>query len=181
MNDPQFAGLFATPAPPPAAASSAPSMAPSPRRALPLLRLHRNLVPTRRSKGTAMRKAPHLAAGFAALLSSTLLQRPHRAARPSRLTVRRSAGRSCWRKSSSIRKPVKLLGRLIGEALVNQYAEQHHIVVTDAEVAARERELRAQFPGKKWNDMLAVRQHPIRECRRSFAPSFSSTKSWRTT
>ena len=109
-----------------------------------------------------MRKAPHLVAGFAALLSSTLFTASSSGSSGAAVTVNGQAISRALVLEKIEQHPEarQALGHLIGETLVNQYAEQHHIVVTDAEVAARERELRAQFPGKKWNDMLAVRNIP---------------------
>lgn len=109
-----------------------------------------------------MRKAPHLVAGFAALLSSTLFTACSSGSSGAAVTVNGQAISRAYVLEKIEQHPEarQALGHLIDETMVNQYAEQHHIVVTDAEVAARERELRIQFPGKKWNDMLAVRNIP---------------------
>ncbi len=50
-----------------------------------------------------------------------------------------------------------LLQRLVESALIEQYATQNHLEVSDADIAARIAYFRAQFPGDSWNKMLAVR------------------------
>ncbi|HEX3670382.1 MAG TPA: hypothetical protein VHT92_01625 [Candidatus Cybelea sp.] len=106
-----------------------------------------------------MRAAPHLVAGLAALLSSTLVTACSSGSSGAAVTVNGQVISRAFVLEKIEQHPEarQALGHIIGETLINQYAEQHHIVVTDAEVAARERLLRAQLPGKKWNDMLAVR------------------------
>lgn len=50
-----------------------------------------------------------------------------------------------------------ILQQMVQEALIEQYAQNNHIVVTDAEIAAREDELKANFPNGSWDEMLKAR------------------------
>lgn len=109
-----------------------------------------------------MRAAPHLVAGLAALLSSTLFTACSSGSSGAAVTVNGQviSRALVLEKIEQHPEARQALGHLVEEALIDQYAAQHRIVVTDAEVAGREAELREQFPGKKWSDMLAVRNIP---------------------
>lgn len=50
-----------------------------------------------------------------------------------------------------------ILQQMVQEALIDQYASQNHIVVSDAEIQAREDELKANYPGDAWSQMLEAR------------------------
>jgi parvulin-like peptidyl-prolyl isomerase len=50
-----------------------------------------------------------------------------------------------------------LLGRMVEQALLDQYARQHGIVVTAADVDAREAQTKALFPRGSWDAMLKAR------------------------
>jgi foldase protein PrsA len=50
-----------------------------------------------------------------------------------------------------------VLQQMVQEALITQYAQQNHITVSDADIAAREDQLKANFPGNTWSQMLAAR------------------------
>jgi foldase protein PrsA len=49
------------------------------------------------------------------------------------------------------------LQQLVQETLIEQYAKTNNITVTDAEITAREDQIKANFPGDAWNQMLASR------------------------
>lgn len=49
------------------------------------------------------------------------------------------------------------LQQMVQEALILQYAKSNNISVTDQEVAAREDELKANFPNGSWDEMLKAR------------------------
>jgi SurA N-terminal domain len=53
---------------------------------------------------------------------------------------------------------IDVLRRMVETTLIDQYAKSNHIVVTDAEVDARERATKALFPGSSWNQMLVQRE-----------------------
>lgn len=50
-----------------------------------------------------------------------------------------------------------VLQQMVQEALINQYASDNHIAVSDADIAARENQLKANYPGDAWSQMLAAR------------------------
>lgn len=50
-----------------------------------------------------------------------------------------------------------VLQQMVQEALINQYAADNHIAVSDADIAARENQLKANYPGDAWSQMLAAR------------------------
>lgn len=50
-----------------------------------------------------------------------------------------------------------VLQQMVQEALINQYAADNHITVTDAQIAAREDQLKQNFPGGTWSQMLSSR------------------------
>lgn len=50
-----------------------------------------------------------------------------------------------------------LLQQMVQEALITQYAAQNHIAISDADVAARENQLKANYPSGAWDQMLASR------------------------
>ena len=49
------------------------------------------------------------------------------------------------------------LQSMVQEALITQYAKDNNIVVSDADVATREDQLKANFPNGSWADMLKSR------------------------
>jgi|SRR5579863_6493625 len=52
---------------------------------------------------------------------------------------------------------VSTLQEMVREMLINQYAKQNNIVVSDADVQKREDAIKANFPGNSWSDMLKSR------------------------
>ena len=50
-----------------------------------------------------------------------------------------------------------VLQQMVQEALVLQYAKANNITVTDAQIQAREDQLKANFPAGTWDEMLAAR------------------------
>ncbi len=50
-----------------------------------------------------------------------------------------------------------LLQQMVQEALITQYAAQNHITVSDADIAARENQLKANYPGAAWDQLLQAR------------------------
>lgn len=50
-----------------------------------------------------------------------------------------------------------VLQQMVQEALVLQYAKENNITVTDAQIQAREDQLKANFPAGTWDEMLAAR------------------------
>jgi len=49
------------------------------------------------------------------------------------------------------------LQQMVQEELINQYAKNNNINVTDDEIAKRENDLKANFPNGSWDDMLKAR------------------------
>jgi foldase protein PrsA len=49
------------------------------------------------------------------------------------------------------------LQEMVRDALIDQYAQKHHIVVTNAEILKHEDELKANFPAGSWSEMLKAR------------------------
>ena len=49
------------------------------------------------------------------------------------------------------------LQQMVQEALIEQYAKNNNINVTDADITAREDQLKANFPNGSWGDMLKAR------------------------
>jgi foldase protein PrsA len=50
-----------------------------------------------------------------------------------------------------------VLQQLVQETLIEQYAKNNNITVTDAEIDARENQIRANFPSGSWDEMLKAR------------------------
>ncbi|MBV8354670.1 MAG: peptidylprolyl isomerase [Candidatus Eremiobacteraeota bacterium] len=50
-----------------------------------------------------------------------------------------------------------VLQQMVQEALIDQYAKNNNITVTDAEIDQRENELKANFPNGSWDEMLKAR------------------------
>lgn len=50
-----------------------------------------------------------------------------------------------------------VLQQLVQETLIEQYAKNNNITVTDAEVDARETQIKANFPSGSWDEMLKAR------------------------
>jgi foldase protein PrsA len=103
-----------------------------------------------------MSKASRLAVGSAALLLGALL------AACSGGTVMTVNGQGISRaqldsKLESSPYASSVLRQLVQEDLIMQYANDHHIVISDADVAARENQVKQNFPGDQWSEMLASR------------------------
>lgn len=49
------------------------------------------------------------------------------------------------------------LQQLVRNQLLDQYAQRHHIVVTNAEIAQSEDQIKANFPNGSWSEMLKAR------------------------
>jgi foldase protein PrsA len=52
---------------------------------------------------------------------------------------------------------VSTLQQMVREMLINQYAQKNNINVTDAQIAAKEDQIKANFPPGSWSDMLKSR------------------------
>ena len=50
-----------------------------------------------------------------------------------------------------------VLQQLVQETLIEQYAKNNNITVTDAEIDARENQIKANFPSGSWDEMLKAR------------------------
>jgi foldase protein PrsA len=50
-----------------------------------------------------------------------------------------------------------ILQQLVQETLIQQYAKNNNITVTDAEIDARENQIKANFPAGSWDEMLKAR------------------------
>ena len=50
-----------------------------------------------------------------------------------------------------------ILQQLVQETLIEQYAKNNNITVTDAEIDVRENQIKANFPSGSWDDMLKQR------------------------
>ncbi|MBV9332633.1 MAG: peptidylprolyl isomerase [Candidatus Eremiobacteraeota bacterium] len=51
----------------------------------------------------------------------------------------------------------QVLQQLVQETLIEQYAKNNNITVTDAEIDARENQIKANFPSGSWDEMLKSR------------------------
>src|ERR1700730_5277471 len=49
------------------------------------------------------------------------------------------------------------LQQLVQDALIEQHAKDANIVISDDDLAKRENQLKASFPGTSWDDMLKAR------------------------
>jgi len=104
-----------------------------------------------------MSKAPKISAGLAALLIATSL-----AACSGGGSVATVNGQPISRASLDQRlegSPMarSVLQQMVQDALLQQYAKSNNITVTDAEVEARETQLKANFPSGAWDEMLKAR------------------------
>jgi foldase protein PrsA len=52
---------------------------------------------------------------------------------------------------------MQVLRQLVQEDLIRQYADKNHITVSDSEVNQREQQLKQNYPGSEWSQLLAAR------------------------
>jgi foldase protein PrsA len=52
---------------------------------------------------------------------------------------------------------ISTLQQMVREVLIEQYAQKNNITVTDADIAAREDQIKQNFPPGSWDDMLKAR------------------------
>lgn len=50
-----------------------------------------------------------------------------------------------------------VLQNMVMSMLIDQYAQQHHITVSEAEISKVEDQYKAQYPGDQWNELLKAR------------------------
>ena len=105
-----------------------------------------------------MSKAQRITAGLAALLVGTSLaacsgggtrrygERP--TDQPVHVRYPHSKAAQ-WRRT--------VLQQMVQETLIDQYAKNNNITVTDAEITAREDQIKANFPTGSWDEMLKAR------------------------
>jgi foldase protein PrsA len=104
-----------------------------------------------------MSKAQRITVGLAALLMGTSI-----AACSGGGAVATVNGQPVSRSSFDARLESSPMGRtvlqqLVQETLIDQYAKNNNITVTDAEVDARESQIKANFPTGSWDEMLKAR------------------------
>jgi foldase protein PrsA len=104
-----------------------------------------------------MSKALRLAVGLAGLLLGTSL-----AACSGGGAVATVNGEPISRQTFDVRLEGSPMGRtvlqqLVQETLIQQYAKNNNITVTDAEIDARENQIKANFPAGSWDEMLKAR------------------------
>ncbi len=104
-----------------------------------------------------MSKAHRITLGLATLLVGTSL-----AACSSGSSVATVNGQPISRSTFDTRLESSPMGRtvlqqLVQETLIDQYAKSNNITVTDAEVTAREDQIKANFPTGSWDEMLKAR------------------------
>jgi foldase protein PrsA len=103
-----------------------------------------------------MSKASRLTVGLAGLLMGTFL------AACSGGAVATVNGEPISRSTFNARLESSPMGRtvlqqLVQETLIAQYAKNNNITVTDAEVDAKENQIKANFPSGSWDEMLKAR------------------------
>ncbi|MBV9719526.1 MAG: peptidylprolyl isomerase [Candidatus Eremiobacteraeota bacterium] len=103
-----------------------------------------------------MSKALRITVGLAALLMGTAL------AACSGGSVATVNGQPVSRSTFDQRLEGSPMGRtvlqqLVQETLIEQYAKNNNITVTDAEIDARENQIKANFPSGSWDEMLKAR------------------------
>ncbi len=104
-----------------------------------------------------MSKAPRITVGLAGLLMGTFL-----ASCSSGGSVATVNGEPISRATFDQRLESSPMGRtvlqqLVQETLIAQYAKNNNITVSDAEVDARENQIKANFPSGSWDEMLKAR------------------------
>jgi foldase protein PrsA len=103
-----------------------------------------------------MSKALRITVGLAGLLMGTLL------AACTGSSVATVNGQPVSRSNFDARLEASPMGRtvlqqLVQETLIDQYAKNNNITVTDAELDARENQIKANFPSGSWDEMLKAR------------------------
>jgi foldase protein PrsA len=103
-----------------------------------------------------MSKAQRNTVGLAALLVSTSLTACSGGA------VATVNGQPISRSSFNSRLESSPMGRtvlqqMVQDTLIEQYAKNNNITITDADITARENQLKANFPSGSWDDMLKAR------------------------
>ncbi|HVN70232.1 MAG TPA: peptidylprolyl isomerase [Candidatus Binatia bacterium] len=103
-----------------------------------------------------MSKAQRITVGLAALLAASL------AACSGGGAVATVNGQAISRSTFDDRLEASPMGRtvlqqLVQETLIDQYAKSNNITVSDAEIAAREDQIKANFPTGSWDEMLKAR------------------------
>ncbi len=104
-----------------------------------------------------MSKALRITVGLAGLLLGTLI-----AACSGGSAVATVNGQPISRSEFDQRLESSPMGRtvlqqLVQETLIDQYAKNNNITVTDAELDARENQIKANFPSGSWDEMLKAR------------------------
>ncbi len=104
-----------------------------------------------------MSKAQRITVGLAALLMGTSV-----AACSGGGTVATVNGQPISREQFNSRLETSPMSRgvlqqMVQEMLIEQYAKNNNITVTDAEIADRENQIKAAFPGTSWDEMLKSR------------------------
>jgi foldase protein PrsA len=104
-----------------------------------------------------MSKAQRLTVGLAALLMGTSL-----AACSGGDAVATVNGQPISRSAFNARLESSPMGRtvlqqMVQETLIDQYAKNNNINVTDAEIDAKETQIKANFPSGSWDEMLKAR------------------------
>ena len=104
-----------------------------------------------------MSKAQRITVGLAALLMGTSL-----AACSGGDAVATVNGQPISRSAFNARLESSPMGRtvlqqMVQETLIDQYAKNNNINVTDAEIDAKETQIKANFPSGSWDEMLKAR------------------------
>lgn len=106
-----------------------------------------------------MSKAQRMFAGLAALLASTMFAACSSGGGGAIATVNGQPISRADFEAKLEASPVarNVLQQMVQEALIQQYAKNNNITVTDAEISQREDELKANFPNGSWDEMLKAR------------------------
>lgn len=105
-----------------------------------------------------MSKAQRMFAGLAALLAATMLAACATAGGSIATVNGQPISRADFEQKLEA-SPVarNVLQQMVQEALIEQYAKNNNLTVTDAEISQREDQLKANFPNGSWDEMLKAR------------------------
>jgi foldase protein PrsA len=104
-----------------------------------------------------MSKAQRLTAGLAALLLSTTFAACSGGGTVATVNGQPISQAAFQSKLESSPVARNILQQMVQESLIDQYATNNHITVTDAEINQREDQLKANFPNGSWSEMLKAR------------------------
>lgn len=104
-----------------------------------------------------MSKAPRLAVGLAGLLMGTSLVACSGGGAVATVNGQPISQQTFYNRLTQSPVARTVLQQIVQETLIEQYAKNNNITVSDSEIDARENQIKANFPSGTWDEMLKAR------------------------